>query len=156
MQKRFIELVSHFLSEAHIDCIVAPGDHVISVPVGDFRFNIGLFESMRTIVLQGIVGIVPGTGREALYAELLRMNSLFKGTHGATLGLEGDAVTLQYGIPIDGVDDASFAAQAATFLEAIAAMLEGFDSLVAHVRSVPDATATAEDATCMGKDVIRV
>ena len=156
MQKRFIELVTHFLAEADIDCSFAPDDHVISVPVGDFRFTIGLFESMRAIVLQGIVGVIPATGREAFYAELLRMNSLFKGTHGATFGLEGDTVTLQYNIAIDFVDEASFAAQSAVFLEAVAAMLEDFDSLLVHIHSVPGDAATAVDAAYMGQDVIRV
>ena len=51
MQKRFIELVSSFLAEAGIECPVVPGENVVTVPVGDFSFNIGLFEAKNAIVI---------------------------------------------------------------------------------------------------------
>ena len=135
MQKRFIELVSSFLAEAGIECPVVPGENIVTVPVGDFSFNIGLLESRGAIVMQGAAGVVPASGREAFYAELLRMNSLFKGTNGAAFGLEGDAVTLQSIIHMEGLSQEAFNAQAATFLEALAAALEGFEAIAERAAS---------------------
>ena len=129
MQKRFLELVTAFLAEASIECPVVPDEKIVTVPLGDFSFNIGLFESRSAIVMQGAAGIVPASGREAFYAELLRMNSLFKGTGGASFGIEGDAVTLQSIIHMEGLSQEAFNAQAATFLEALAAALEGFEAI---------------------------
>ena len=135
MQKRFLELVTAFLAEANIECPVVPGELIVTVPLGDFSFNIGLFESRNAIVMQGAAGVVPASGREAFYAELLRMNSLFKGTGGASFGLEGDAVTMQSIIHMEDLSQEAFTAQAATFLEALASALEGFEGIAERAAS---------------------
>lgn len=135
MQKRFIELVTAFLNEAGIECPVVPGENFVSVPLGDFSFNIGLLEARRSIVMQGIVGLLPSSGREGFCLELLRMNSLFKGTQGATLGLEDDAVTVQCSILMDELSDASFIAQSVSFLEALAYLMEHFGEVAERAQS---------------------
>ena len=156
MQKRFLELVTAFLAEAGIDCPVVPGETVISVPLGDFSFNIGLFESRSAIVMQGAVGVLPVSGREAFYAELLRMNSLFKGTGGACFGLEGDAVTIQSIIHMHGIEQEGFTAQAVTFLEALASALEGFDGIAERAASgVSGAESSDFDILAM-QNMIRI
>ncbi|MBQ3060263.1 MAG: type III secretion system chaperone [Desulfovibrio sp.] len=156
MQKRFLELVTAFLAEAHIDCPVVPGESLVSVPMGDFHFQIGLFESRNAIVMQAAAGVVPADGREAFYAELLRMNSLFCGTNGATLGLEGDAVTLQSIIHMEDLSQVAFTAQAVTFLEALAALLEGFDAIAGNAASrASEAAASDLDIVAM-QNMIRV
>lgn len=156
MQKRFLELVSAFLAEANIECPVIPGEHVISIPLGDFHFQIGLFESRNAIVMQGVAGIAPSTGREAFYAELLRMNSLFRGTNGATLGLEGDTVTLQSIIHMEELTQKAFIAQAATFLDALASALEGFEAIAERAASAP-ATSDISDIDILAmQNMIRV
>ncbi len=143
MQKRFVELVSAFLAEAGIECPVVPGENIVTVPVGDFSFNIGLLESRGAIVMQGAAGVVPASGREAFYAELLRMNSLFKGTNGAAFGLEDDTVTMQSFIPMEGLSQEAFTVQAVTFLESLAAALEGFDAIAENAASAaPEASDT--------------
>lgn len=135
MQKRFLELVTAFLAEANIECPVVPGELIVTVPLGDFSFNIGLFESRNAIVMQGAAGVVPASGREAFYAELLRMNSLFKGTGGASFGLEGDAVTIQSLICMEDLSQEAFNSQAVTFLEALASALESFDAIAERAAS---------------------
>ena len=135
MQNRFLELVTAFLAEAGIECPVVPGEHVVSVPLGDFRFQIGLFEARKAIVMQGAVGVLPASEREAFCAELLRMNSLFRGTNGATFGLEGDTVTLQSIIHMEELSQEAFHAQAVTFLEALASALEGFEGIAERAAS---------------------
>ena len=156
MQKRFIELVSSFLAEAGIECPVVPGENIVTVPVGDFSFNIGLFEAKNAIVMQGVAGIAPASGREAFYAELLRMNSLFKGTHGASFGLEGDAVTLQSIIHMEDLSQEAFTAQAVTFLEALAAALEGFGAIAERASSgTPGAEVSDLDILAM-QNMIRI
>jgi len=144
MQKRFIELVSAFLAEAGIECPVVPGENIVTVPVGDFSFNIGLFEAKNAIVMQGAAGIVPSSGREAFYAELLRMNSLFKGSNGATFGLEDDTVTLQAIMHMDGLTQEAFNVQAVTFLEALAAAMESFDAIAERAASAAPAASDAD------------
>lgn len=144
MQKRFIELVSSFLNEAGIECPVVPGDNIVSVPVGDFTFHIGLFEAKNAIVMQGAAGIVPASGREAFFAELLRMNSLFKGSNGAAFGLEDDTVTLQAVMHLEGLTQEAFNAQAVTFLEALATAMEGFDAIAERAASAAPAASDAD------------
>ena len=144
MQKRFIELVSSFLAEAGIECPVVPGENIVTVPVGDFSFNIGLFEAKNAIVMQGAVGVVPASGRESFYAELLRMNSLFRGTSGATAGLEGDTVTMQAIMHMEGLTQEAFNAQAVTFLEALAAAMEGFDAIAERAASAAPEVSDAD------------
>ena len=156
MQKRFLELVTAFLAEANIECPVIPGEHVISVPLGDFRFQIGLFESRNAIVMQGVAGIAPSTGLEAFYAELLRMNSLFRGTNGATLGLEGDAVTLQSIIHMEDLTQEAFIVQAATFLDALASALEGFDDIAERAATAPTSSDNANIDILAMQNMLRV
>ena len=154
MQKRFIELVTAFLDESGIECPVIPGENIVAVPLGDFSFNIGLLESRNAIVMQGIAGIVPATGREAFYAELLRMNSLFKGSNGATFGIEDDTVTLQSIICMEALTQEAFAAQAVAFLEALATALEGFEAVVERsVNAVPE---SLEDSLISMQNMIRI
>ncbi len=154
MQKRFIELVTAFLDEAGIQCPIIPGENIVTVPLGDLAINIGLLEAQKAIVMQGVVGISPASGREALYAELLRMNSLFKGSHGATFGLEGDSVTLQSIILMEALTQEAFTAQAVAFLEALAAALEGFETVVEHARNA--APESPEDDLLAMQHMIRV
>ena len=144
MQKRFVELVSAFLDEAGIECPVVPGENIVTVPVGDFSFNIGLMESRGAVVMQGAAGVVPVSGREAFYAELLRMNSLFKGTGGAAFGLEDDAVTMQAVMYMEGLTQDAFNVQAVTFLEALAAAMEGFDAIAERAASAAPAVSDAD------------
>ena len=144
MQKRFVELVSAFLAEAGIECPVVPGENIVTVPLGDFSFNIGLFESRNAIVMQGAVGILPASGREAFYAELLRMNSLFRGTDGAAFGLEEDAVTMQSIIHMAGLTQESFNTQAVAFLEALAAAMESFDAIAERAASAAPEASDAD------------
>ncbi|WP_446424443.1 type III secretion system chaperone [Mailhella sp.] len=144
MQKRFVELVSAFLAEAGIECPVVPGENIVTVPVGDFSFNIGLLESRGAVVMQGAAGVVPPSGREAFYAELLRMNSLFKGTNGAAFGLEDDTVTMQSFIPMEGITQDAFSVQAVTFLEALATAMEGFDAIAERASSDAPETSGAD------------
>ena len=154
MQKRFIELVAAFLDESGIECPVVPGENIVAVPLGDFSFNIGLLESRNAIVMQGIAGIVPATGREAFYAELLRMNSLFKGSNGATFGIEDDTVTLQSIICMEALTQEAFTVQAVTFLEALATALEGFEAVVERsVNAVPE---SLEDSLLTMQNMIRI
>ena len=154
MQKRFIELVTAFLDESGIECPVIPGENIVAVPLGDFSFNIGLLESRNAIVMQGIAGIVPATGREAFYAELLRMNSLFKGSNGATFGIEDDTVTLQSIIYMEALTQEAFTVQAVTFLEALATALEGFEAVVERsVNAVPE---SLEDSLISMQNMIRI
>ena len=154
MQKRFIELVTAFLDESGIECPVIPGENIVAVPLGDFSFNIGLLESRNAIVMQGIAGIVPATGREAFYAELLRMNSLFKGSNGATFGIEDDTVTLQSIICMDALTQEAFTVQAVTFLEAFATALEGFETVVE--RSSNTVPESLEDSLLTMQNMIRI
>ena len=142
MQKRFIELVTSFLAEAGIDCPIVPGENIVSVPVGELSFSIGLFEDRKAIVFQGIVGVLPSTDRENFCLELLRMNSLFRGTKGATLGLEDDAVTLQSSIVIaaggDMLSQTAFTEQAINFLNAFAFVLQDFSTIDERTISAAD------------------
>ena len=154
MQKRFIELVTAFLDESGIECPVIPGENIVAVPLGDFSFNIGLLESRNAIVMQGIAGIVPATGREAFYAELLRMNSLFKGSNGATFGIEDDTVTLQSIICMKALTQEAFTVQAVTFLEALATALEGFETVVE--RSSNTVPESLEDSLLTMQNMIRI
>ena len=154
MQKRFIELVTAFLDESGIECPVIPGENIVAVPLGDFSFNIGLLESRNAIVMQGIAGIVPATGREAFYAELLRMNSLFKGSNGATFGIEDDTVTLQSIICMEALTQETFTVQAVTFLEALATALEGFETVVE--RSSNTVPESLEDSLISMQNMIRI
>ena len=144
MQKRFVELVSAFLAEAGIECPVVPGENIVTVPLGDFAFNIGLFESRNAIVMQGAVGVLPASGREAFYAELLRMNSLFRGTGGAAFGLEDDAVTMQSIIHMEAITQEAFNAQALTLLEAMATAMEGFDAIAERAASAAPEASDAD------------
>ena len=154
MQKRFIELVTTFLDESGIECPVIPGENVVTVPLGDFSFNIGLLESCNAIIMQGVAGVVPNAGREAFYAELLRMNSLFKGSNGATFGLEDDTVTLQCIIHMEALTQEAFAAQAVTFLEALVTALEGFEAVVERsFNAVPE---VLEDSLLAMQNMIRI
>ena len=154
MQKRFIELVTAFLDESGIECTVIPGENIVAVPLGDFSFNIGLLEFRNAIVMQGIAGIVPATGREAFYAELLRMNSLFKGSNGATFGIEDDTVTLQSIIYMEALTQEAFTVQAVTFLEALATALEGFETVVE--RSSNTVPESLEDSLLTMQNMIRI
>ena len=154
MQKRFIELVTAFLDESGIECPVIPGENIFAVPLGDFSFNIGLLESRNAIVMQGIAGIVPATGREAFYAELLRMNSLFKGSNGATFGIEDDTVTLQSILHMEALTQEAFTVQAVTFLEALATALEGFETVVE--RSSNTVPESLEDSLISMQNMIRI
>ena len=154
MQKRFIELVTAFLDESGIECPVIPGENIVAVPLGDFSFNIGLLESRNAIVMQGIAGIVPATGREAFYAELLRMNSLFKGSNCATFGIEDDTVTLQSIICMEALTQEAFTVQAVTFLEALATALEGFETVVE--RSSNTVPESLEDSLLTMQNMIRI
>ena len=135
MQAYFTELVTAFLAEAGIDRTVVPGENPVSVSLGELVFHIGLFESRRAVVLQAIAGVLPDMNREAFCMELLRMNSLFRGTQGCTLGLEGDAVTLQSLIPIDGITTEHFITQAVSFLEALLAVMEDFNNISARAET---------------------
>ena len=135
MQKRFVELLTAFLNEAGIECPVVPGENFVSIPLGDFTFYAGLLESRRSIVMQAVVGLLPSSGRDAFCTELLRMNSLFKGTQGATLGLEDDAVTLQCSILLDELSEAAFIAQATAYLEALVHMLEHFGNIAEQAQA---------------------
>lgn len=154
MQKRFIELVAAFLDESGIEYPVIPGENIVAVPLGDFSFNIGLLESRNAIVMQGIAGIVPATGREAFYAELLRMNSLFKGSNGATFGIEDDTVTLQSILHMEALTQEAFTVQAVTFLEALATALEGFETVVE--RSSNTVPESLEDSLLTMQNMIRI
>ena len=156
MQKRFLELVTAFLAEANIECPVVPGEKIVTVPLGDFSFNIGLFESRNAIVMQGAAGVLPASGREAFCAELLRMNSLFKGTGGACLGLEGDAVTIQSLICMEDLSQEAFNSQAVTFLEALASALEGFEAIGERAASGASETEVSDLDLLAMQNMLRI
>ena len=144
MQKRFCELVSAFLKHAEIDCPVLPGENIVTVPMGEFSIRICLLEKIGAAVFQGVVGIVSESHLPAAGAELLRMNSLFRETGGAAYGLEGDAVTLQSFVLLEGVTEDGFAAQAVCFLEAFAEAVETFDQTLERARAGAGSAASKE------------
>ena len=148
VQKRFCELVSAFLRQAEIDCPVVPGENIVTVPMGDLSVRICLLEKLGAAVFQGIVGIVPESDLSAAGAELLRMNSLFRRTGGAAYGLEGDAVTIQSFVLLEGVTEEGFAAQAVCFLEALAEAVESFDQTLERARAgaVSASSEVSDDA----------
>ena len=49
MQKRFIELVTAFLDEAGIQCPIIPGEHIVTVPLGDFAINLAMQNMIRVL-----------------------------------------------------------------------------------------------------------
>ncbi len=140
MQKRFIELLSAFVAELGIDCPIVPGENTVALPVGSTSINIGLFQDRGAIVMQSTAGVLPSAGREAFALELLRMNSLFRASQGVAYGLEDDAVTVQSIIYMEGLTQEAFTAQAAAFLEALAAALEGFSSIAERADAAPAAS----------------
>ena len=140
MQTRFIELVTAFLAEAGIDIPVTPGENLVSDPLGNLNFHIGLFESRRAVIMQAVAGVLPVADRSAFCEELLRMNSLFRGTQGATFGLEDDAVTLQSFIPMDNISTEAFIEQAVAFLEAWLFVVKHFDEIAARAGHEHDDT----------------
>ncbi|HJD97770.1 type III secretion system chaperone [Mailhella massiliensis] len=154
MQEQFLELITAFLDEAGIKRTVTPGENPVSVSLGDMAFHIGLFESHRAIIMQAIAGVLPSSNGEAFCMELLRMNSLFRGTRGATLGLEGDAVTLQSFIPLDGLSKETFIARAVAFLEALLAVMEDFDNIAR--RSETEKTETLESDLLNMQNMLRI
>ncbi|MBQ9105457.1 MAG: type III secretion system chaperone, partial [Mailhella sp.] len=81
---------------------------------------------------------------ESFYAELLRMNSLFRGTSGATFGLEDDTVTMQAIMHMDGLTQEAFNVQAVTFLEALAAAMESFDAIAERAASAAPEASDAD------------
>ncbi|MBQ3613724.1 MAG: type III secretion system chaperone, partial [Bacteroidales bacterium] len=82
------------------------------------------------------------------------MNSLFKGSNGATFGIEDDTVTLQSIIYMEALTQEAFTVQAVTFLEALATALEGFEAVVERsVNAVPE---SLEDSLISMQNMIRI
>ena len=140
MHNRFIELVSAWLAEAGIEAPVVPSEDVVTVPLGDFSFSIALLKSRKAVVFQAVAGVVPQQGREAFYAELLKKNSLFAGTKGASLGIDGDAVTVQSFVSMEDLSDAYFSAQAMAFLESLADVVEDMPAMMERSSSARGAS----------------
>ena len=76
------------------------------------------------------------------------MASLFRRTGGAAYGLEGDAVTIQSFVLLEGVTEEGFAAQAVCFLEALAEAVESFDQTLERARAgaVSASSEVSDDA----------
>ena len=135
MQNRFNELVGALAEQIGIKCDMNPGENIVTLSLEGFSVRICLLEDMRAAVMQAVVGLVPESDREPLYAELLRLNSLFRGSKGAAFALEGDIVTLQSFLILEGATEESFTAQAVCFLDALASAIEGFDAVVERAAS---------------------
>lgn len=154
MQKRFIELTSALVEQIGIDCDIVPDENIVTLPLGDFAVRICLMENLGAAVLQGAVAVVPESDKDALCAELLAMNSLFKGTKGAAFGLEGDIVTLQSFVLLEGITQEAFIAQAVCFLDALAQAIEGFEELLERARS--GVATPAQDVPDMMLNMLRI
>ena len=87
MQNRFNELVGALAEQIGIKCDMNPGENIVTLSLEGFSVRICLLEDMRAAVMQAVVGLVPESDREPLYAELLRLNSLFRGSKGAAFAL---------------------------------------------------------------------
>lgn len=134
MKKRFVELVCAFLNEAKISCPVQPGDAKVTVPVGAKSFDIDLLEDRHCAVLQTTVGVLPETLREAFFVELLRMNSLFLGSKGSCIGVQGNMVTLQSFVNLDHLTHEQFNLKVIGFVEAFAHVLKDYESIAKRAK----------------------
>ena len=78
MQQRFIELTSALVEEIGIQCDIVPGENIVTVPIGDVSVNLCLLEDLGAVVFQGSVAVIAASDKNAVCAELLRMNSLLQ------------------------------------------------------------------------------
>lgn len=152
MQQRFIELTSALVEEIGIQCDIVPGENIVTVPIGDGSVNLCLLENLGAVVFQGSVAVIAASDKNAVCTELLRMNSLLQASRGAAFGLEGDVVTLQSSILLEGVTQEAFNAHAALFLDALARAVDGFDAALERARS----SAPAPETQVPMPDMLRI
>ena len=110
MRRTLYELSTGYAAATGCSCQAEEGSCQAILSVEGFAVQIGLVESSGMIVFQTGVGLLPRTGREELYQQLLAANNLFSRTMGFTLGLDADQelITVQLAWDLTRLDAAGF------------------------------------------------
>ena len=110
MRRTLYELSTGYAGATGCSCRAEEGSCQAALSIEGFVVQIGLVESYCMIVFQTGVGLLPRTGREEFYQQLLAANNLFSLTMGFTLGVdaEQDLVTIQLAWDLSRLDAAGF------------------------------------------------
>ena len=110
MRRTLYELSTGYAAATGCSCRAEEGSCQVALSIEGFVMQIGLVESSGMIVFQTGVALLPRTGREEFYQQLLVANNLFSQTMGFTLGLDMDQelVTVQLAWDLSHLDATGF------------------------------------------------
>ena len=86
---------------------------------GDLEIEISIADGGSGLVLAGFIGKLPADAPRELYADLLEANFFWRGTAGATLGIERDSasVVMVECLPVQGLHVSQLEQRLAAFVE---------------------------------------
>lgn len=140
MKAVFDDLLKMLGAEVGIDALAADGNNSCSMSFDDIVVNMECMEESSTLFMYSAVGRVSEESKYVIMEELLDANCFFKGTQGASLGIDkaSGIVMLQYQSPLATLEYCAFRKILNNFIAVSELYKRKIDSL-SIVKAVDDA-----------------